>query len=220
MASFRRSVRLYEWRGIRERIASLTDLGPDTAWLDYGCGTGGLVRYLFESGYKRAVGFEREWAVSRLRRLGVPIMGEADLDTTEQVFDVVTAVEVMEHVLDPLSELRRLHRMLKPGGLLFLTTGNPCPYLDRLDKWKYVVPEVHISFFEPNTLAWALEQAGFKPVFAGYGPGWTDILRFKILKNLGQRRVSRLESALPWSMICRIADRRFAVSAQPLGMAI
>jgi cyclopropane fatty-acyl-phospholipid synthase-like methyltransferase len=220
MASFPNSLRLHEWRGIRERVASLTDLGPHSRWLDYGCGAGGLVRYLIESGYSRVVGFEQEWALPRLQALNVPVMTEAELEQSEHVFDIVTAVEVMEHVLDPVAELRRLRRVLRPGGLLFVTTGNPRPYLDRLDQWKYVVPEVHISFFTPETMAWAMEHAGFRTEFPGYGPGWTNILRFKILKNLGRRQVSPADSAVPWPVVARMADRRFAVSAQPVGWAV
>ena len=217
---YAQSIRLYEWRGIHERVGSLTGLGPDTAWLDYGCGAGGLVRYLIQAGHKKAIGFEQDWARTRILRLGVPALDRAELERAEHVFDVVTAVEVIEHVYDPITELRRMRKVLKPGGLLFLTTGNPSPYLERLEKWRYIVPEVHISFFEPETLAWAMRQAGFEPVFAGFGPGWVDILRFKILKNLGRHRVSPLESALPWSTIARIVDRRFALSAQPLGLAV
>ena len=220
ITSFARSIRRYEWRGIHDRIASITDLAPDTAWLDYGCGAGGLVRYLNGSGSCEAVGFEQGWAVPRLRSLGIPILDEAALEASDQAFDVVTAIEVIEHVLDPIAELRRLRRVLKPGGLLFMTTGNPCPFWNRLDEWSYILPEVHISFFAPNTLAWALEQAGFAPLFPGYGPGWTDILRFKILKNLGRRRTSPIESAVPWPIVSRLADRRFAISSQPLGRAI
>lgn len=220
ITTFRDSVRLYEWRGIREVVGSLIDLTPDTAWLDYGCGAGGLVRYLNQTGVADALGFEQSWAVSRLRSLGVPLLDDSARGSGETAFDIVTAIEVLEHVLDPIAELRRLRQLVKPGGLLFLTTGNALPYSGRLQKWSYIVPEVHISLFEPNTLAWALEQAGFAPLYSGYGAGWTDIVRFKILKNLGRRRVSSIESVVPWSVVGRLIDRRLGVSAQPLGRAV
>ena len=102
---------------------------------------------------------------------------------------------------------------------MFLTTGNPSPFSNRLLKWSYIVPEIHISFFEPGTLAWALSQAGFNPTFPGYQSGWTDIIRFRILKNLGRHRVSPMEAAVPWSIMSRLADRKVQISAQPLGWA-
>jgi SAM-dependent methyltransferase len=216
----RQSVRLYEWRGIRDFITSVAGADSNTVWLDYGCGSGGLVRYLNRSGFSQTVGFEQPWALTRLRSLGIPSIDNDALDSCEEHFDVVTAIEVLEHVVDPLAELRRLRRVLKPGGLLFLTTGNPRPFSDRLDKWSYIVPEVHISFFEPDTLAWALREAGFEATFPGYRSGWTDIVRFKTLKNLRRRRVSLVEALVPWSVVGRVIDRRFRLSAQPVGWAI
>ena len=220
ISDFTYSIRRYEWRGIRDCIASLAGADSSTAWLDYGCGSGGLVKYLNESGFNQAVGFEQHWALERLRSLGILAVGDDELDSLEGHFDVVTAIEVMEHVVDPLAELRRLRRVLKPGGLLFVTTGNPCPFSDRLDQWAYIVPEVHISFFEPDTLAWAMREAGFEPTFPGYRSGWTDIVRFKTLKNLRRRRVSPVEALVPWSAVGRLLDHRFRLAAQPVGWAI
>ena len=214
-----RTVRRYEWRGILARVRSLTDAGPRTEWLDYGCGMGGLVTHLRGEGLEGAVGFEQGWCAAELAARGVPHLSAEDLDAHAGTFDVVTAIEVIEHVVDPVAELRRLRALLRPGGLLFLTTGNPAPYRDRLPAWRYVVPEVHISFFEPKTLALALDRAGFEPAFPGFGPGWDDIIRFKVLKALRRRRTTPLERAVPWRALARTLDRRFQLSAQPVGWA-
>jgi hypothetical protein len=40
------TVRYFEWRGIAQVIGSLTAIAAGTTWLDYGCGNGGLVRFL------------------------------------------------------------------------------------------------------------------------------------------------------------------------------
>ena len=134
-------------------------------------------------------------------------------------FDVVTAIEVIEHVPDPVAELRRMAALLRPGGLLFLTTGNAAPYRDKLAEWRYVTPEIHVSFFEPRTLHVALERAGLQPADGGFGPGWTEIIRFKLLKNLKRRSVSPLERVVPWPLVARALDARLKISAHPVGWA-
>jgi len=47
------------------------------------------------------------------------------------------------------------------------------------------MPEIHISIFEPQTLALALADAGFNVTFPGFGPGWADIIRFKLPQERG-----------------------------------
>ena len=39
------TIRIYEWRGLMSVVAALVPLRPETRWLDFGCGTGGLVRH-------------------------------------------------------------------------------------------------------------------------------------------------------------------------------
>jgi cyclopropane fatty-acyl-phospholipid synthase-like methyltransferase len=40
------TVRQYEWRGIQRLVDHLCPLTAETQWLDFGCGNGGLVRYV------------------------------------------------------------------------------------------------------------------------------------------------------------------------------
>jgi SAM-dependent methyltransferase len=214
-----RTVRAYEWRGIVDRVAALAPLDASTRWLDAGCGTGGLVRHLRATVGCEAVGLEEGTALERLRAAGVPAVGEDELDGLEGRVDVVTAIEVIEHVADPVPFLRRLRALLRPGGVLFLTTGNAAAHRGALADWSYVIPEIHVSLFEPRTMAHAMTATGFRPTITGFGPGHVDIIRFKVLKNLRVRTRSRWEAALPWPAIARAADRRHGVSAHPVGYA-
>jgi hypothetical protein len=126
---------------------------------------------------------------------------------------------VIEHTIDPVGVLSQIRSLLKPGGLLFLTTANAEPFAVRLESWRYMTPEVHVSFFEPATLALALERAGFRTEFPGFGPGWPDMYRYKVLMSLHRKWSSPLEAAVPWRALARALDSRLRLSAQPIGWA-
>jgi len=213
-----RTVRRYEWQGVLERVRALRPAPEGTAWLDYGCGTGGLVHHLRARGID-AVGFEQGWCVDLLRRRGTPLVEEGSFAAQQGRFDVVSAIEVIEHTVDPVAVLRNIRPMLKPGGVLFLTTGNAEPFRNRITSWRYVAPEVHVSYFEPATLALALRQAGFEPAFPGFGPGWDGIIRYKLLMTLHRKWSSPLEAVVPWGAAARLVDGRLKLSAQPVGWA-
>lgn len=215
------SVRSYEWAGIESVVDGLVGgLDPSLRWLDYGCGSGGLVRHLRDGKRAEAYGFEEGAVTREASARGIPILEREELEDLRGSFDVVTAVEVMEHTLDPVSELRQMRRMLKPGGLVFITTGNAEPYADRLAEWRYVLPEIHISLFEPRTLAHALQAAGFRPESTPLGPGFDEVLKFKVLKNLHLRRRSWLTDRVPAGLIGPLADRLVRLSEHPVGWAV
>jgi SAM-dependent methyltransferase len=194
-------------------------LDENTRWMDFGCGNGSLVRHVRHSVGCPVVGFEDGAVAADVRRAGIPLVDGSDLDTVAGSFDVVTAIEVIEHVPDPRSVLRQIRRLLKPGGLCFLTTGNAAPFRQRLRDWSYVLPDIHVSFFEPATLALALTRSGFRPEFRGAVDGYDKVIRFKVLKNLGVRQSGWVERSLPWRLGARVIDRRYRVSAHPIGWA-
>lgn len=213
------TIRRYEWEGIFHRIESLMKVGPTTKWLDYGCGTGGFVEYLVDKGVN-ATGYEQGWCTDFLEQRRIPTLADGELNSMDEQFDVVTAIEVIEHLVEPLPMLQTIRRLLKPNGLLFLTTGNSEPFQAHLGRWPYITPEVHVSYFEPSTLCLALTKTGYRPQVVGYGPGWVDMYRFKILLTIGAKwRHPFVEACVPWGFLSRTFDRMLRLSAQPVGWA-
>jgi SAM-dependent methyltransferase len=227
-----RTVRQYEWRGISTMVLDLVGShDPSTRtqdipsaslgrWLDFGCGTGGLVRYLRNRRMAEAFGFDESSITEEVRLKGIPVLSGDELRAEAGSFDVVSAIEVLEHTLDPVSELRRMRELLRPGGLLVLTTGNAQPYAHRLARWRYMTPDVHISFFEPRTIERAMAAAGFRAERRPLGPGFDEVIKFKVLKTLKIHRRSRLTDALPSALIGPTVDRITKLREHPVGWAV
>ncbi len=214
------AIRQYEWEGITLTVDRLAPK-PPRRWLDHGCGYGGLVRHVATTGAAaEAVGFDYGHPREHCAALGVDTLDEAQLIANQGQFDVITAIEVLEHSADPLLFLREVHDLLSDDGLFFATTGNAARHRRNLASWKYVIPEIHISFFEPRTLLRAYEKVGLTPVEVGAGPGMDQIIRYKVLKNLGRRSKSSWERAAPWRLVSRVADWKEGVSAQPVARRV
>jgi SAM-dependent methyltransferase len=212
-----RTTRTYEWRGILRVVQALHPIERTTQWLDLGCGLGGLVRFLRESGFEGAVGCEDGYARTRAQDFGVPCVTTADLREHEGSFDVITSIEVLEHVADPLPVLHTIERLLRPGGVFFFTTGNAEPHRDRLLDWSYVIPEIHVSFYEPVTMDRALARVGLDVEHHGFVPGFDDIIRYKVVKNLPRRVGPAVNRLVPWRWAAPLVDRRYGVSAFSIG---
>jgi 2-polyprenyl-6-hydroxyphenyl methylase / 3-demethylubiquinone-9 3-methyltransferase len=107
---------------------SRTPLEGKTA-LDVGCGAGLLTEPLARLG-ARVTGIdaaEELIAVARdhAAKMGLEIEYRAgDVQALEGRFDLVTSMEVIEHVADPAAFLKALAKRLAPGGLLILSTPN------------------------------------------------------------------------------------------------
>jgi 2-polyprenyl-6-hydroxyphenyl methylase / 3-demethylubiquinone-9 3-methyltransferase len=94
--------------------------------VDLGCGGGLLAPYVAELGY-RHIGIDRSRsALGRAREHGV-IGLRADVAAvplTDGCADVVSAGEILEHVLDPSTVVAEACRILRPGGTLVVDTIN------------------------------------------------------------------------------------------------
>jgi SAM-dependent methyltransferase len=220
LAEPERTIRTFEWSGVVEVVRRLTTLDAKTRWLDFGCGNGGLVRHAQGATGCAIMGFEQGGIVPAARAAGIAILEPSELAALEGSFDVVTAIEVLEHVVDPLETLRRVRRLLRPGGVFFYTTGNASPFREHLLNWSYFTPEIHISLYEPSSLERALRLTGFEPRAVGYLPGWDQIMTFKILKNLHVRRRNAWLRVVPWRVLTRAVELRYRLSDFPVGYAI
>jgi cyclopropane fatty-acyl-phospholipid synthase-like methyltransferase len=155
-----RTVRQWEWRGLLDMVGSLAELTAATRWLDFGCGNGGLVRYARQHTPAQVFGYENGWIKERAAALGIPFLSEAQLAEQAGSFDMVTAIEVIEHVPDPLGFLSAIRTGIGAGpARLFIET--PCVEWILANNMFQDFFFEHCSLFTVNSLAIALEKCGF-----------------------------------------------------------
>jgi hypothetical protein len=72
--------------------------------------------------------------------------------------------DYIEHSIDPVGEMRRVHGLLKPGGVLGLSTGDANTLVARASgsRWHLLTPEHHNFFFTAATLSRLLRDNGFE----------------------------------------------------------
>ncbi|MGE0557684.1 MAG: class I SAM-dependent methyltransferase, partial [Burkholderiales bacterium] len=87
----------------------------------------------------------------------------------DATFDALTLFEVVEHLRTPLPLLTECRRVLKPGGILLISTGNAASWTAAVmgAGWDYFDMSRdggHISFFNPRSMAALAANAGFSVV--------------------------------------------------------
>jgi 2-polyprenyl-3-methyl-5-hydroxy-6-metoxy-1,4-benzoquinol methylase len=116
--------------------------------LDVGCGTGDFLFSL--PNHFQKFGIEPSDAANHAELRGVEIVArQIDNLPANARFNVVTMIDVIEHVVDPTSLLIRAYAHLEPGGKIVISTGDPdCPIWRQILKsrfWYVSFPE-HITF--------------------------------------------------------------------------
>lgn len=125
--------------------------------------------------------------------------GDSTLPFDNDAFDVVTLIELIEHLEPPFIEslLREAKRVMRPGGRIILTTPNYAslwPLLERIVNARAPITyeHQHISFFTPGRLRTLLDQMGFGAIrvstFMGASPffaalSWKLADRIQIIEN-------------------------------------
>ena len=111
--------------------------------LDVGCASGDLLEALGPAYQKFGVEPAAQ-ARARAQALGVQVVCSAveELGSSALKFDLITAVDVIEHVPDPLAFLRTLTRNLAAGGQIVVSTGN-----SRARIWLLCGPSYYYSYF-------------------------------------------------------------------------
>lgn len=148
-----------------ELVAGFEEYRSLGRWLDVGCGAGTLLEAVRGRGWE-AVGTEvSHGAAEAVRAKGFDVrVGEiAALGLSEQSFDVISLVEVVEHVPDPRGLLAEVEPLLRPGGALYVTTPHGRGVSARVLKagWSVVAPPEHLQLFSARGLRRAVDGAGF-----------------------------------------------------------
>ncbi len=87
-------------------------------------------------------------------------------DLPSNKFNVALSQDVIEHIPDPVTNLKQINRILKPNGWLFLVTPNIGGLWSKVlgSRWYHYKPVEHIIYFSPATIKVALKNAGFKNI--------------------------------------------------------
>lgn len=129
--------------------------------LDVGCGTGRLVKFLNDNGFKAYGCDVSKEAVTVAKRInGTPkifLAAATKLPAKNSSYEIITAISVIEHLKknDARKFLKEAARVLKSGGILFLVTPNfatPIRIAQGKTWFGYSDP-THVNFFTPRQLA-------------------------------------------------------------------
>ncbi|MEA2639188.1 MAG: hypothetical protein QOF51_582 [Chloroflexota bacterium] len=144
-------------------LAELEEYAVPGRLLDVGSHLGVFVEVAREGGWD-AEGVEpSRWAANVARNRSLPVWCGTigDLPAREP-YDVITMWDVIEHFTDPAGELRRAHELLRPDGLIAISTMDVDAPVARLlgRHWPWYM-QMHLFYFSRRTLARLVEQAGF-----------------------------------------------------------
>ena len=170
------------------------------------------------------------WTVQGLEPMAAPAAFARDrlsLDVREATvedapfqpgsFDAIAMFETIEHVLDPPAVLRATRRLLRPGGILVLTTPNweavSRHALGR--QWAVISPAEHLYYFSEATLTPMLKQAGFSWVHyhRDFAPGVVETMNAAYSHAPGSVRQRLYEGSIS------LLGERFYREVQRRGLA-
>jgi 2-polyprenyl-6-hydroxyphenyl methylase / 3-demethylubiquinone-9 3-methyltransferase len=191
---------------ILERLANKSKV------LDVGCGAGFLTNELARHGHE-VTGIDASEDSLRVARLydethsvEYQVADAYKLPFADQTFDVVTALDFLEHVENPAAAIAEMSRVLKPGGQFFFHTFNrhPLAWLVVIKLVEWLIPKtpknMHVLrlFVKPSELKSYCEASGMqvnemvgirpvissiplKSLFSGRVP---ECLRFELTRSL------------------------------------
>jgi 2-polyprenyl-3-methyl-5-hydroxy-6-metoxy-1,4-benzoquinol methylase len=149
----------------KELLRKFGNMRSNNNILDIGCGIGHFLNVASLNGWN-AYGTEiseQACCIAKQKNKNIYCDELKNIKFQNGYFDVITMFEVLEHVENPSTLLEECQRVLRAGGILYLTTPN-YQSLDRLltgKKWKIYHPE-HLSYFDTKSLYFLLSKTGFK----------------------------------------------------------
>lgn len=158
--------------------------------LDLGCGAGLNLDHLAE--YAQPVGTDfSEEALHFCRQRGHNLLAKADaaqLPFPDGSFDIITALDVIEHLDDDLLALTELRRVMRPGGLLIISVP---AYPVLWSYWDEILG--HRNRYTTGSMRKVVEAAGLRVRKVSYSNALilAPSVGVRIIKSLQQKAAER-----------------------------
>lgn len=161
--------------GTRADWVSELPNSSDARILEVGCGagaTGALAMSSGKCGWFSGLELDPEAAQRAEHALSEAVCGDIEslaLPWPEHSFDVLFISEVLEHLVDPWSALRKLRPLLKTGARVFASSPNAAHYRVILmlmrGQWRLdshgTMDRTHLRWFTPKSYRSMFESAGY-----------------------------------------------------------
>lgn len=131
--------------------------------LDYGCGEGNFLEVARDAGVHNLFGVElNDQGRARAAAKGFSVSKSID-NFASQSIDIVYMNDVIEHLRNPLKELKKIYDLLSPGGVLFVATMNIKGLKARIlgKRWELIIDPTHFYFYDRSSLRNTLFLSGF-----------------------------------------------------------
>lgn len=194
-------------RRARGRMRGLARCVSEGRFLDVGCSGGFMVEAARARGFDAwgldvdpvAIDYARSHYPENTYVLG-PVEG---LEAPAGGFDLIYSSEVIEHVPDVNGFVAALARLLRPGGILFVTTPDISHWRRprKLEAWDGFRPPGHCIYFRPSSLRYLLERHGLEVLRkrAAWKPGIKMIARRRDRAPAGLRPAGGPRPGARWS---------------------
>jgi SAM-dependent methyltransferase len=156
------------FRALRTPPLSLLRERPPGRAIDVGCGRGDLGATLIDHGWS-VTGVEPSRAAceyASTRGIDARCGGVSDAGLEPETYDAAVFQHSLEHLTDPVGDLRRVAGALRPGAVVLVTVPNfGCWQARRFgSRWYHLDLPRHRVHFGPKALARAIESAGLEMV--------------------------------------------------------
>lgn len=145
-------------------IRFLRKIKPGGRLLDVGAATGIFMEIARKQGWD-VYGIEASlWAANRAKEKGLDVwQGDFLQFSSREKFDIITMLDIIEHMAKPGLAFKKANHLLKPGGILVITTPDVESFTARVlgKRWWHLRP-AHVNFFSRKTLSWAAHNFGFR----------------------------------------------------------
>ncbi|MDI6735930.1 MAG: class I SAM-dependent methyltransferase [bacterium] len=157
---------------LKRRLTRIKEFVKGGRLLDVGCALGFFLDETRDDFETFGVEISRFAAEYAREKLGLQVIQGRFLDTEfePESFDCITFWDVIEHLPDPTLNLKKAFNLLKPDGLLVLSTGDIGSFGARLmgRHWHLLLPPQHIYYFSQETIKKLLEKTGFEVIEIKY----------------------------------------------------
>lgn len=139
--------------------------------LDVGCSFGGLLEEAKRFGLQ-PYGVEiSEYSANYAKSRGIEVfVGDVlDIDMGSNRFDIITLIEVVEHLRDPVSVMRKIYNANTDGGIVLIQTANIDGLQSRFwgGNYHYYLPG-HLHYFSNTALRNLLTKVGYGKIYEFY----------------------------------------------------